>query len=166
MIPFIQNWLVYFRANGEIVSNRRSRSMPLLFCIWLRQEGLWRNCSLWAHRHQLLAKFEMEKKNRCVHCGCRLEPGGDLQSCKPCALRLSFEAASSSTSEVKKDQVRGGWLRPPFATTQKSPESPAQHLFYGSSPNGKNNFSWLTSDYNSSKISLREYYHSDAKGTH
>lgn len=89
----------------------------------------------------------MEKQNRCVFCECRLEPESDSQSCKTCALRHSFDIAASSTSEAKKDQVRGkpgsGLLEPQLRNRLSS----AQHLLYAASSNGKNNFSWLTSEY-------------------
>lgn len=57
-----------------------------------------------------------------------------------------------------RSQKRSGkgevWLRPTWATTQKSPESSAQHLLYAASSNGKNNFSWLTSEYESKQNSF------------
>ena len=52
-------------------------------------------------------RFEMEKKNRCSHCEGRLDPSSDSQSCKTCTLKYSSEASYPSTSEVKREQVRG-----------------------------------------------------------
>lgn len=90
---------------GEIVSNRRFRSVSSLAGSGPRG-NLWTNWLLWAYHCQHLP-FEMEKKNRCSSCGSRLDPSCDSKFCKACTSKYSSEASVPSTSEIRRDQVRG-----------------------------------------------------------
>lgn len=133
--------LAGFRLRGEIYG-QTSLCGPTIASSWLR--------------------FEMEKKSRCSYCEGKLDLSSDSKVCKMC-VKNSSEASTPSTSEVRRDQVRGGCLRPALVRPRGHLRlQRVGHVLYAAASNGKRNFS---PEYDNRQNSLGGilYYHSDAK---
>lgn len=49
----------------------------------------------------------MEKKHRCSACEGRLEPNSEARICRTCSLKKSSDITPASTSEIRREVVRG-----------------------------------------------------------